>query len=46
MSSGALNKKTGPDALGIAKKMPGSANHENGTRHPRYRQKLVQACKT
>jgi hypothetical protein len=42
----AQNMKTGPNALGTAKNMSGSAKNENGTRRPRYRQKLAQARKT
>jgi hypothetical protein len=38
--------KMGPDALGIAETVSGSAKHENGTRRPRYRRKLVQGRKT
>jgi hypothetical protein len=39
-------KKTGPDALGTAGNDSVSAKHENETRHPRFRQKRVRACKT
>jgi hypothetical protein len=46
MSLNAQNIKTGPDALCTAENMAGSAKHENGTRRPRYRQKLVPSCKT
>jgi hypothetical protein len=35
------NMKTRPDALGTTENDSGRANHENGTRHPPYRRKLV-----
>jgi hypothetical protein len=38
--------KTGPNALDTAKNMSGSANHENGTRRPRYRGKRLRERKT
>jgi hypothetical protein len=34
---GAQKMKTGPDALGIAENVPGSAKDDNGTGRPRYR---------
>jgi hypothetical protein len=46
MSLGAQNMKTGPDALGNAKNMSGSAKYENGSRRPRYRRKRVRARET
>jgi hypothetical protein len=38
--------KTGPDALRNAENESGSAKHENGTRPPPYRRKLVRERKT
>jgi hypothetical protein len=46
MSSGVQNMKTEPDTLGNAQNEFGSAKHENGTRHPRYRPKCVRERKT
>jgi hypothetical protein len=46
MSSGAQNMKTGADAHGTVENESGRAKHENGTRHPRYRQKRVRERKT
>jgi hypothetical protein len=46
MSSGAQNMKTGPDALSTAENESGSLKHENGTRRPRYHEKLVRERKT
>jgi hypothetical protein len=45
-SPGAQNIKTGPDALGTAENEFGSAKHDNGTRRPLYRRKLVWEHKT
>jgi hypothetical protein len=45
-SSGAQNMKTGPDALGNAENESESAKRDNGTRHPRYRRKLLRERKT
>jgi hypothetical protein len=45
-SPGAQNMKTGPDALGTAENESGSAKHENDTRRPRYRGKLLRERKT
>jgi hypothetical protein len=42
ISPGVQNMKTGPDAVGTAENWSGSAKHENGTRHRRYRGKRVQ----
>jgi hypothetical protein len=36
-SLGAQNMTTGPDVLGTAENMSGSAKHENGTRRPPHR---------
>jgi hypothetical protein len=44
-SLGAQNVKTGPDALGNAENVSGSAKRENGTRCPRQRRKLVRERK-
>jgi hypothetical protein len=44
-SLGALNTKTGPDALDTAENESGSAKHENVTRHLRYRRKRIRARK-
>jgi hypothetical protein len=38
--------KTGPDTFITAENEYGSAKHENGTRHPRYRGKVFSECKT
>jgi hypothetical protein len=46
MSPGAQSMKKGPDAHGTSKNDSESAKHENGTRRPRYRRKLVQVRKT
>jgi hypothetical protein len=43
---GAQNMITGPDAVGIAENGSGSAKHENGTRHSRYRRKRGRERKT
>jgi hypothetical protein len=40
------NMKTGHDALGTVGKESGIAEHENGTRRPRYRRKRVWERKT
>jgi hypothetical protein len=45
-SSGAQNMKIGPDALGTDENEFRSAKHEDGTRRPRYRRKLVWEHKT
>jgi hypothetical protein len=45
MSPGVQNKKTGPDALGTAKNVYGSAKHENRTRRPPHHQKHVRERK-
>jgi hypothetical protein len=45
-SLGAQNMKTGPDALGTAENVYGHAKHENETRLPRYRRKILRARKT
>jgi hypothetical protein len=46
MSPGAQNLKTRPNALRTVKKDSGRPKHENWTRRPRYRQKLVWERKT
>jgi hypothetical protein len=46
MSLGEKNKKMGPDTLGMAENKSGRLKHQNGTRRPRYRQKLVWERKT
>jgi hypothetical protein len=46
MCSGAQNMKTGLDAVDTAEKEFGRAKHENGSRRPRYRRKLVRERKT
>jgi hypothetical protein len=46
MSPAAQNMKTGADALGTVEKEFGSAKHENGSRHPRYRRKSVREQKS
>jgi hypothetical protein len=45
-SPGEQNTKTGPDALGTAENVSGSAKEENGTRRPRFRRKRVRTRKT
>jgi hypothetical protein len=40
-SQKAQNMKMGLDALGTTENESGSATHENGSRHPRYRRKRV-----
>jgi hypothetical protein len=39
------NMKMGPDDLGTTENESGHAKHENGTRHPPYRRKLVRELK-
>jgi hypothetical protein len=46
ISPAAQNMKTGPVALGTAENESGRTNLKNGTRHPRYRRKLVRARTT
>jgi hypothetical protein len=44
-SMGAQSMKTRPDAFSTAENESGRAKHENGTRRPRYRRKLVRERK-
>jgi hypothetical protein len=46
MIPGEQNLKTGLDARGTAENEYGRAQHENGTRRPPYRRKLVREHKT
>jgi hypothetical protein len=46
MSPGVQNTKTGRDSLGTAENESGRAKHEEQTRRPRYRRKLVRERKT
>jgi hypothetical protein len=46
MSPGAQNMKTGPDALGTAENVSGSAKYEKGIWCPRYRWKWIRERKT
>jgi hypothetical protein len=39
-------KNTGPDALSTVENESGHEKHENGTRLPRYRRKILRPCKT
>jgi hypothetical protein len=41
MTPGAQNMNSGVDAIVTAENEVGRAKHENGTRRPRYRRKLV-----
>jgi hypothetical protein len=45
MSPGGQMMKTRPDAFGTAENESGRSKHENGTRRPRFRLKLVWARK-
>jgi hypothetical protein len=38
--------KTGPDSLGTAENVSGSAKHENGSRRPRYRRKTTPGAQS
>jgi hypothetical protein len=46
MSQRTQKKKIGPDVIRSAENVSGRAKHENGTRGPRYRRKLVPTRKT